>query len=232
MRRFAEEVATRFELPEPIVQVGARPAEGQEDIADLRTLFAGRDYLGVDLQPGPGVDRIEDVHALSFADASVGTVVAFDTLEHVADPLTALREIHRVLVPGGVVAISSVMFFVIHAHPWDYWRFTPEGFGLLLEPFEQQLVLAQGDPLLPQNVFGVGIKGPSPQLSEASLPDTVAACRDWGAGQPVHLGPMRMTLPGLWRLTLRETAKAARRAVGPRDPGRRSSPSDRPEERP
>lgn len=220
VRRFAEEVATRLPLPEPIVQVGARPAEGQEDIADLRTLFAGRDYLGVDLQEGPGVDQVEDVHALSFADASIGTVVAFDTLEHVADPHTAMREIHRVLKPGGVVAISSVMFFVIHAHPWDYWRFTPEGFGLLLERFEQRLVLAQGDPLLPQNVFGVGIKGPTPHLSEASLPDTVAAGEAWGAGKPVALGPMRMSLPGLWKLTLRETAKAARRRGRSRQEGR------------
>lgn len=212
VRQFAEEVA-RLPLPEPIVQIGARPAEGQEEIADLSGLFAGREYLGCDLQPGPQVDRLEDVHGLSFADESVGTVVAFDTLEHVADPHTAMREIHRVLRPGGVVAISSVMFFVIHAHPWDYWRFTPEGFALLLEPFEQRLVLSQGDAWLPVNVFGVGIKGPEPELSEALLPETAAACREWGRGQPVALGPMRMTLGGLWRLTLGETARALRRAA-------------------
>jgi len=220
VRRFAEEVAQRLPLPEPIVEIGARPAEGQEDIADLRSLFAGRDYLGCDVQPGPGVDRIEDVHQLSFADESVGTVVAFDTLEHVADPLRALREIHRVLKPGGVVAISSVMFFVIHAHPWDYWRFTPEGFSLLLEPFEQQLVLAQGDERIPENVFGVAVKGPTPHLSEASLPDTVAACRDWGRGKRVEIGPLRMTLPQLWRFTLRQTADAARDRLGTSDRAR------------
>lgn len=209
VRRFAEEVAA-LPLPEPIVQIGARPAEGQEEIADLRGLFAGRDYLGCDLQPGPGVDRIEDIHALSFDDASVGSVLAFDTLEHVADPPTAMREIHRVLKPGGVVAISSVMFFVIHAHPWDYWRFTPEGFSLLLEPFEQQVVLAQGDESLPINVFGVAVKGPEPRLSEDALPATVAACREWGRGKQVAVGPMRMTLPQLWRFTLSQTARALR----------------------
>ena len=214
VRRFAEEVATRLPLPEPIVEIGARPAEGQEDIADLRALFPGREYIGCDLQPGPGVDRIEDVHDLSFDDDSVGTIISFDTLEHVADPLRAVREMHRVLRPGGVVAISSVMFFVIHAHPWDYWRFTPEGFGLLLEPFEQRLVLAQGDERLPQNVFGVGIKGPSPVLTEDLLPDTVAACRTWDAGQPVAFGPMRMSLRQLWRFTVTETGKAVQRRAG------------------
>ena len=211
VRGFAEEVARALPLPEPIVQIGARPAEGQEDIADLRGLFAGRDYLGCDLQPGPGVDRVEDVHALTFDDDSVGTVLAFDTLEHVADPTRAMREVHRVLRPGGVTAISSVMFFVIHAHPWDYWRFTPEGFDLLLAPFEQRLVLAQGDPSLPINVFGVGVKGPRPALHEGLLPATSAACRDWGRGKQVELGPMRMSVRELWRFTLRETARAVRR---------------------
>lgn len=216
VRGFAEEVARELPLMDPVVQIGARPAEGQEDIADLRSLFAGRDYIGCDLQSGPGVDRIEDVHALEFDDDSVGAVLAFDTLEHVADPIRALQEIHRVLAPGGIVAISSVMFFVIHAHPWDYWRFTPEGFDLLLEPFEQRLVLAQGDPNLPVNVFGVGIKGPDPALSEALLPATVAACESWGRGRQVELGPMRMSVRELWRFTLTQTGKAARRRASAR----------------
>ena len=73
--------------------------------------------------------------------------------------------VHRVtgvLEPGGVLAISSLMFFPIHAHPWDYWRFTPEAFELLLAPFESRLVIAQGASILPEGIFGVGVKGPDP----------------------------------------------------------------------
>ena len=65
-------------------------------------------------------------------------MICLETLEHVADPIRAVEEMHRVLRPGGVLAISSLMFFPIHAHPWDYWRFTPEGFERLLEPFESR----------------------------------------------------------------------------------------------
>jgi SAM-dependent methyltransferase len=204
---FARDVAANLPIAEPLVEIGARAAEGQEGYADLRTIFGATEHIGCDIQEGPGVDRIEDVHRLSFADGSIGTVVCLETLEHVADPLRAVQEMHRVLEPGGVLAISSLMFFPIHAHPWDYWRFTPEGFELLLQPFESRLVVAQGWEHLPEGVFGVGVKGPA-SLGPGTLPRTSEIARAWGDGKRVDLGPMRMSVRELWRFTLRNTRDA------------------------
>lgn len=47
---------------------------------------------------------IEDVHALSFADGSFDVTHAHQVLQHVADPVQALREMARVTRPGGLVA--------------------------------------------------------------------------------------------------------------------------------
>jgi SAM-dependent methyltransferase len=214
VRRFAEDVAANFTIVEPLVEIGARAAEGQEDVADVRSIFGAAEHVGCDIQPGPGVDRIEDIHALSFEDDSVGTVVCLDTLEHVANPIKALQEIHRVLKPGGLVAMSSVMFFVIHAHPWDYWRFTPEGFALLLDPFESKLVLANGWSEMPESVFGVGVKGPSPDLSPDRLPTIAAMGEDWPpGGAEVDFGPIRLTTRQLWGITLDYTGRAVGRRI-------------------
>jgi ubiquinone/menaquinone biosynthesis C-methylase UbiE len=48
-----------------------------------------------------------DVEAMPFEDASFGTVVCTEVLEHVPHPDQALREIRRVLRPGGAL-IGSV----------------------------------------------------------------------------------------------------------------------------
>lgn len=206
-------MAENFPIGEPLVEVGARAAAGQEDIADVRPLFGAAEHIGCDIQPGPGVDRIEDIHHLTFADESVGTVLSFETLEHVADPIRAVEEMYRVLRPGGVLAMSSLMFFPIHEHPWDYWRFTPEAFGLLLEPFESRLVIAQGCPSLPEGIFGIGVKGPFPTLSPALLPRTQRTATTWADGLPVDFGPLRMTTRQLWGYTLHYTGKALRRRL-------------------
>jgi SAM-dependent methyltransferase len=213
---FARDVAETLPLAEPVVEFGARAADGQEGIADLRSLFPVGEYLGCDIQEGPGVDRIEDLHALTFEDETVGTVICLETLEHVADPLRAVQEMHRVLKPGGVMAISSLMFFPIHAHPWDYWRFTPEAFALLLRPFESSLVVAQGWELMPEGVFGIGVKGPADLDRATLLPRTSARADRWGEGKPVDLGPMRMSVRELWAFTLRNTGAAVSRRLARR----------------
>ena len=153
IRAFIELCVDELPCPEPIVEIGSKVVPGQENIGDLRPLFWGRQYIGCDIERGPGVDRVEDVHNLKFGDGEVGTFLLADTLEHVQDPLRAAQELRRCLNhEKGVVIATSVMHFPIHAFPNDYWRFTPEGFRSLGDGFDFAATLYAGDPGFPHSV--------------------------------------------------------------------------------
>jgi SAM-dependent methyltransferase len=143
-----------FDPPGPVLELGALQVAGQEGYADLRPLFPGRAYTGCDLAAGPGVDRIDDAAALGVSTASVGTVFAADSLEHMADPARAIAEMRRVLAPDGFCLLVAPFVFPIH-HPPDYWRFTPEGLALLLAPFGASAVFSLGDAQWPHTVCAV-----------------------------------------------------------------------------
>lgn len=66
-------------------------------------------YLGVDFDPkadGRLVDVVASLTDLPLPDASVGLLVCYHVLEHVPDDLAAMREIARVLPPGGAALVQ------------------------------------------------------------------------------------------------------------------------------
>jgi SAM-dependent methyltransferase len=159
IKEFALMVSTTLPIVEPIYEFGALQVEGQEGFADLRPLFPGKEYHGCDMRPGLGVNKILDLHAIELESESVGTVLCFDTLEHVEYPHRAMDEIFRVVKPDGIVVISSVFNFAIHDYPYDYWRFTPEAFRSLLKRFNGVYVGGVGKKEDPHTIIGIGFKG-------------------------------------------------------------------------
>ena len=158
-------------------------------------------YIGCDIQEGANVDQVEDIHALSFADGSVGTVVCVEVLEHVFDPIRAVQEIHRVLRPGGVAILTSVMFMPIHAHPWDFWRFTPEGFAQAARAVRDEPRLRLRVRPAARGSAGHRHQGPVRRPRYRALAPHQGRDRGMGSGRRyrVDLGPIRMSVPLLWR---------------------------------
>jgi SAM-dependent methyltransferase len=151
-------VTETFTLPEPILEVGSFQVAGQEKYADLRQFFPGARYWGVDQRPGPGVDETASVEALPFSEGSFGTVLALNLFEHVPRFWRGFQEVHRVLRSDGVLLVSAPFNCHIHAYPSDYWRFTREGLGVLLEDYPCQILGQQGPKRKPVNVWAVAFR--------------------------------------------------------------------------
>jgi SAM-dependent methyltransferase len=162
MNRFLHGVARAmvesFTLPEPILEVGSYQVEGQADLVNLRQYFPGKEYLGVDMRAGPGVDCVANVESLPQADGSVGTVLAFSTFEHVQRFWVGFEEVYRTLRPDGVFLLSCPFYFHQHAFPSDYWRFTPQALELLLEAYPVRILGWHGAKRKPTNVWAAAFR--------------------------------------------------------------------------
>ncbi|MCG6499911.1 methyltransferase domain-containing protein [Kitasatospora sp. A2-31] len=63
------------------------------------------------------VFEVADVHELPYADGEFDVVHAHQVLQHVADPVAALREMRRVTAEGGVVAVRDVDYASMTWYP-------------------------------------------------------------------------------------------------------------------
>lgn len=84
----------------------------------------------------PGVDVVADAERLPFRPDVFDLVECDAVLEHVRNPAAVVREIERVLCPGGYVHFVVPFCHPFHAYPSDYYRFTPEGLRELTKGLE------------------------------------------------------------------------------------------------
>ncbi|MEV8477320.1 class I SAM-dependent methyltransferase [Streptomyces sp. NPDC051173] len=82
-----------------------------EEILDRARATAGARGLG------NARFTVGDVHALDFPDGSFDVVHAHQVLQHLGDPVGALREMRRVCRPGGVIAVRDADYAAMTWYP-------------------------------------------------------------------------------------------------------------------
>jgi SAM-dependent methyltransferase len=93
------------------------------------------EYLGIDLPTAHAIGFKQDADFFIDEDGRVPDVpdnyadylFSSAVLEHVDDPAVYLDECYRMLKPGGTALISTLFYWIYHAVPDDYWRWTPTG---------------------------------------------------------------------------------------------------------
>jgi SAM-dependent methyltransferase len=172
-KELVNEITKHCNCLEPIYEFGSLQVEGQEEYADLRKFFQGKNYVGCDMREGIGVDKVLDLHSIDLPENTIGTAVLIDTLEHVEYVRKAVDEVHRVLKPDGFVIATSVMNFPIHSFPFDYWRFTPKAFESIFQKYDWLRVEAIGMTEFPHTVVAIAAKTKPDQAFIQMLDDAV-----------------------------------------------------------
>lgn len=116
-------------------------------------------YVTSDLNPARHCDLVVDVRSMpQIPDKSYDCVFGNAVLEHVDDFFGALKEIARILCPGGILLLALPFRYRLHLAPSDYWRFTEHGIRYMLRGDYEILDLAQVGTSVPSFPQGYWVK--------------------------------------------------------------------------
>jgi SAM-dependent methyltransferase len=159
-----------------VLEVGALDVNG----SPRRVLepLGPAEYIGVDIRPGPKVDRVCQAAEIVdlYGPERFDVVVSTEMLEHASDWWGAVSNMKRALVPGGLLLLTTRSpGFPQHDHPGDYWRFTRQDALEIFSDMEELVVL--DDPAAP----GVFVRAKKPaaffeaDLTKKSVPEAPRA---------------------------------------------------------
>jgi SAM-dependent methyltransferase len=121
----------RLRSPRVLVIGGGTIGRGAEALYSDNTIR----LVGTDIYASRYVEVIADAHHLPFADQSFHGVWIQTVLEHVLEPATVVAEIHRILVPDGLVFADTPFMQGGHEGAYDFTRFTLSGHRWLFRDF-------------------------------------------------------------------------------------------------
>ena len=121
-----------------VLDVGAKHAPYMEGIA-------ATSYMTLDIDAACKPDICCDLHNVEWPSAYFDTIIATEVLEHLYDPQQAIREMHRLLKPGGICLLSTRFIYEYHADPNDYFRFTQDSLSYLFRDFTQVEIYPHGN---------------------------------------------------------------------------------------
>jgi SAM-dependent methyltransferase len=116
-----------------VLDVGSQHVEG--NLLSYRSIFESLHnarYSGLDMIAGQNVDVVaKDPYKFPLESNSFDLVISGQAFEHIEFPWLTIREIERVLRPGGFAIIIAPSSGPEHRYPNDCWRFYPDGMRAL-----------------------------------------------------------------------------------------------------
>jgi SAM-dependent methyltransferase len=117
-------------------------------------------WLYINLDPKATPNIFADVTQTPLRGESVDCLICTEVLEHLPNPQACVDEAHRLLRKGGVVFASVPFIYPVHADPFDFQRFTEDGFRKLFSGFSSVEIIPMGSfPGVLGMLIEIGIEG-------------------------------------------------------------------------
>jgi len=111
---------------------------GPQERSEVKKSFDKCQIKTLDIVPDYGPDIIGDITKYNshIQDSTYDIVTCLEILEHTINPFSAIEELKRITVDGGLVLFSAPLNWRIHGPVPDCWRFTEFGWRVLLKDFD------------------------------------------------------------------------------------------------
>lgn len=120
-----------------VIEIGSKDHGGEGATQDFRAALPVSEYVGVDLEPGPGVDWVCDVTKVTgLPDGNADLVICCSVLEHTPQPWVMAENVASLVKPGGGLFVTVPWVWRYHPYPDDYYRISWRGIQTLFPGFE------------------------------------------------------------------------------------------------
>lgn len=185
-----------------VMEVGAQNINGS--VRSIIEAFWPRQYIGVDIAPGPGVDEVcnaEDL-VMRFGHERIDLLVSTELIEHVRKWKLVISNFKQVLRPGGTLLVTTRSHgFHFHGYPFDFWRYEASDMRSIFADFEIQSI--EVDPGAP----GVFVKAKKPMHGFREVNTEAIALYSMIRGRRIRevrdLDILRWKLRDYWRTQVR-----------------------------
>lgn len=110
---------------------GSRILDAGSGIQPYRHLFSEHAYEAADFEQvdkGYGsTDYVCDLQTIPVEADRYDAILFTQVMEHLSEPSAVVRELYRILKPGGTILYTAPLYYEEHELPYDFFRYTQFG---------------------------------------------------------------------------------------------------------
>ena len=120
-----------------ILEIG----EYWDNYKGAKKLYPELNILSVDIDPKLNPDYVLDITKKThFDDEKFDSIICLEVIEHTREPLSAIKEMTRILKKDGYLFLSAPCNYRIHAPFPDSWRFTHHFYKVIAHDYNYKLI--------------------------------------------------------------------------------------------